>query len=68
MLRLRISSLKFWSIVVSWHRILQTSCIGFQVYCCDLERPVMYGALLGLRNKLGADKFPLIGQQLCWFL
>ena len=34
---------------------------SLQVYQCDLERPVMYGGLLGIRNKLGGDKFPLIG-------
>lgn len=29
---------------------------------CDLERPVMYGALLGIRNRLGHENFPLIDQ------
>jgi hypothetical protein len=27
-----------------------------------LERPVLYAALNGIKNKLGADKFPLIPQ------
>jgi hypothetical protein len=44
----------------------QSSCLVicchiWQEYLCDLERPVMYGALLGIRKRLGEKAFPLIG-------